>query len=143
MLLLFIHAYSLGGGTYTGIEAVSNGLPIMREPRIQTAKRTMLYLSVSLAITAGGLIVCYLLWNVGHVDGKTMNATLAEKVGADRGQISVLRRPVKDGLGNAYRAGLQKGLDDGYEVLVGCITVALIGGDNLQVRGGGLRPGQE
>jgi len=30
----------------------------------------------------------------------------------------VLRRPVKDGLGNAYRAGLQKGLDDGYEVLV-------------------------
>ncbi|HEX2658296.1 MAG TPA: amino acid permease, partial [Polyangia bacterium] len=31
MALLFVHAYSLGGGTYTGIEAVSNGLPIMRE----------------------------------------------------------------------------------------------------------------
>src|SRR5262249_23536198 len=30
MLLLLVHAYSLGGGTYTGIEAVSNGLPIMR-----------------------------------------------------------------------------------------------------------------
>jgi len=43
---------------------------------------------------------------------------LAEKVGIDRGRISVLRRPVKDGLGNAYRAGLGKGLDDGYEVLV-------------------------
>ncbi|HEY3013290.1 MAG TPA: amino acid permease, partial [Gemmatimonadales bacterium] len=27
LLLLFIRAYSLGGGTYTGIEAVSNGLP--------------------------------------------------------------------------------------------------------------------
>ena len=34
----FVHAYSLGGGTYTGIEAVSNGLPIMREPRVQTAQ---------------------------------------------------------------------------------------------------------
>src|SRR6185503_8282317 len=44
MLLLFVHAYSLGGGTYTGIEAVSNGLPIMREPKVQTAKRTMVYM---------------------------------------------------------------------------------------------------
>ena len=41
MLLLFLRAYSLGGGTYTGIEAVSNGLQIMREPRVQTGKRTM------------------------------------------------------------------------------------------------------
>lgn len=61
MLLLFIHAYSLGGGTYTGIEAVSNSLPIMREPRVRTAKRTMLYMAVSLAFTAAGLLVCYLL----------------------------------------------------------------------------------
>ncbi len=54
MLLLFVHAYSLGGGTYTGIEAVSNGLPIMREPRVQTAKRTMVYMATSLALTAVG-----------------------------------------------------------------------------------------
>ena len=36
VFLLFLHAYSLGGGTYTGIEAVSNGLSIMREPRVET-----------------------------------------------------------------------------------------------------------
>ena len=77
MVLLFIHAYSLGGGTYTGIEAVSNGLPIMREPRVQTGKRTMLYMAISLAFTAAGLIVCYLLWDIRHVEGKTMNAVLA------------------------------------------------------------------
>jgi amino acid transporter len=82
MLLLFIHAYSLGGGTYTGIEAVSNGLPIMREPRVQTAKRTMLYMAVSLAFTAAGLLVCYLLWNVSPVPGKTLNAVLVEKMTA-------------------------------------------------------------
>ena len=46
MLLLFVRAYSLGGGTYTGIEAVSNGLPIMREPRVQTGKRTMVYMAI-------------------------------------------------------------------------------------------------
>lgn len=55
LFLLFLHAYSLGGGTYTGIEAVSNGLQIMREPRVQSGKRTMLYMSTSLAFTAGGI----------------------------------------------------------------------------------------
>src|SRR5579871_3854883 len=49
LLLIFARAYSLGGGTYTGIEAVSNGIAIMREPRVQTAKRTMVYMAVSLA----------------------------------------------------------------------------------------------
>jgi hypothetical protein len=82
MLLLFVHAYSLGGGTYTGIEAVSNGLPIMREPRVQTAKRTMLYMAVSLAFTAAGLLVCYLLWDVSPQPGKTLNAVLVEKMTA-------------------------------------------------------------
>ncbi len=79
MFLLFIHAYSLGGGTYTGIEAVSNGLAIMREPRVRTGKRTMLYMASSLAFTAAGIIVLYLLWNVTPQDGKTMNAVLAER----------------------------------------------------------------
>ena len=80
MALLFLHAYSLGGGTYTGIEAVSNGMPIMQEPRVKNGKRTMLYMATSLAITAGGLLVCYLLWNVSAVEGKTLNAVLVEKL---------------------------------------------------------------
>lgn len=82
LLMLVVHAYSLGGGTYTGIEAVSNGLPIMREPRVRTGKRTMVYMAISLALTASGLLTCYLLWDVEHVDGKTMNAVLAGRVAA-------------------------------------------------------------
>ncbi len=80
MTLLFAHSYSLGGGAYTGIEAVSNGLPIMREPKVYTAKKTMVYMAVSLAFTAAGLLVCYLLWNVAPVEGKTLNAVLVEKI---------------------------------------------------------------
>src|SRR6202140_5880053 len=38
MAMLLMRAYALGGGTYTGIEAVSNGLQIMREPRVETGK---------------------------------------------------------------------------------------------------------
>ncbi|MGE5090557.1 MAG: APC family permease [Bacillota bacterium] len=78
--LIFIRAYSLGGGTYTGIEAVSNGLPIMREPRVQTGKRTMIYMAVSLAFTASGLLLCYLLWQVAPVEGRTMNAVLVARM---------------------------------------------------------------
>ena len=45
-------------------------------------------------------------------------ADLAEKAGAELGQVKVLRRPKKDGLGNAYRAGFGVGMDEGYETLV-------------------------
>jgi amino acid transporter len=80
MALLFLRAFSMGGGTFTGIEAVSNGLQIMREPRVKNGKRTMVYLSVSLALTAGGILVCYLLLGVHPVAGKTLNAVLAGQV---------------------------------------------------------------
>jgi dolichol-phosphate mannosyltransferase len=45
-------------------------------------------------------------------------AALAEAAAARLGQIDVLRRPAKSGLGSAYRAGFSIGLDKGYEVLV-------------------------
>jgi amino acid transporter len=77
LILLFLRAFSLGGGTYTGIEAVSNGIQILREPRVHNGKRTMVYLSTSLAFTAGGILVCYLLLNVSPIAGKTLNAVLA------------------------------------------------------------------
>ena len=71
---LFLRAYSLGGGTYTGIEAVSNNVNMLNEPRVRTGKLTMLYMALSLAFTAGGIIVLYLLWQSQHVDGQTLNA---------------------------------------------------------------------
>lgn len=79
-LFIILHAYSLGGGTYTGIEAVSNGLQVLREPRVETGKRTMIYMAASLAFTASGLLLCYLLNQVGHEPGKTLNASLFAKV---------------------------------------------------------------
>jgi amino acid transporter len=81
-LMLFVRAYSLGGGTYTGIEAVSNGVPIMREPKVRTAKRTMGLMATSLAITAAGIILAYLLVHAMPSDDKTMNAVLLERVTA-------------------------------------------------------------
>lgn len=79
MVLLLMRAYSLGGGTYTGIEAVSNGLQIMREPRVRTGRKTMAYMAISLAVTASGILIAYLLLATRPAAGKTMNAVLAEQ----------------------------------------------------------------
>ena len=80
MALLVLRAYSMGAGTYTGIEAVSNGLPMLREPRVQTGKRTMNYMAASLSLTVAGLLVSYLLFRVTHQEGKTLNAVLFEQM---------------------------------------------------------------
>lgn len=45
-------------------------------------------------------------------------AKLAMAVAEELGQIDVLVRERKDGLGNAYRHGFQVGMDRGYEVLM-------------------------
>ncbi len=77
---ILLRAYSMGGGTYTGIEAVSNGVGMLREPRVQTGKRTMFLMATSLAFTAGGILLGYLLVNAAPAQGKTMNAVLLENL---------------------------------------------------------------
>jgi dolichol-phosphate mannosyltransferase len=45
-------------------------------------------------------------------------ADVAEATASELGGIDVLRRPAKQGLGSAYRAGFAIGLDKGYDALV-------------------------
>jgi len=45
-------------------------------------------------------------------------ADVAEETARELGRVSVLRRPKKIGLGDAYRAGFSVGIEQGYEVLV-------------------------
>lgn len=73
---LLLLAYAQGGGTYTGLEAVSNNVNVLAEPRVRTGKFTMLYMAISLAFTAGGIIVLYLLWNAVPIEGRTLNAVV-------------------------------------------------------------------
>jgi amino acid transporter len=117
LLLVFIRAYSMGGGTYTGIEAVSNAMPIMREPRVHTARRTMLYMAASLAVTAGGLLVCYLLWDVMPAGGKTMNAVLAENVARSFPYAGTYVVVTLFAAGALLIVGAQAGFIDGPRVL--------------------------
>jgi len=89
MIFLLLRAYSMGAGTYTGIEAVSNGLPILREPKVKTGKRTMRYMAISLAVVVMGLMIAYVLYRVEPSAGKTLNAALFEKMTQDWGKTGV------------------------------------------------------
>lgn len=82
---LLLRAYSLGGGTYTGIEAVSNNVQSLAEPRIRTGKWTMFFMALSLAFTAAGIIILYLLWDARHVEGQTLNAVTFQSIIASFG----------------------------------------------------------
>lgn len=83
IIALLLRAYSLGSGTYTGIEAVSNNVNQLKEPRVQTGKWTMFYMALSLSFTAGGIILLYLLWHAHPVHGQTLNAVVFHKILGD------------------------------------------------------------
>lgn len=87
MAFIVLRAYSMGAGTYTGIEAVSNSLPILREPKVETARQTMRYMAISLAVIVMGVMIGYLVYGVSPRPGKTMNAVLVEAVAANWGSF--------------------------------------------------------
>jgi amino acid transporter len=103
MLLL---AYSQGGGTYTGLEAVSNNVNLLAEPRVHTGKMTMFYMAVSLALTAGGIILLYLLWEAHPVAGETLNATTFRRIIASMGLGGQMLNHVLLAVVLAFEAGL-------------------------------------
>lgn len=80
MFFLILRSYSMGAGTFTGIEAVSNGLPILRDPKVETAKHTMRYMAGSLAFMVVGIMGGYILFRLEPVAGKTLNAVLLENI---------------------------------------------------------------
>ncbi len=80
LLAFMLHAYSLGSGTYTGLEAVSNNVNRLTEPRVTTGKWTMLYMAVSLSFTSAGFILLYLLWDAHPVMGQTLNAVVFHSI---------------------------------------------------------------
>lgn len=117
LLFLVLRAYSMGAGTFTGIEAVSNGVPILREPRVQTAKKTMHYMMFSLSFMVLGLMIAYLLFQIKPVAGKTLNAILFESATAGwRGAgLFVLIALISEGM--LLFVAAQTGFLDGPRVL--------------------------
>jgi amino acid transporter len=73
-LLLLLKAFASGCSAVTGVEAISNGVPAFREPRVRTAQRTEISLGVLLAVMLIGLALIIRAHHVVPREGVTVLA---------------------------------------------------------------------
>ena len=74
-VLLVLKAFSAGCSALTGVEAIANGVPLFREPRVARAKRTELLLGLILGAMLLGLAV---LTRKFHVQPRTNQTVLSQ-----------------------------------------------------------------
>ncbi len=81
-VLLVLKAFSAGCSALTGVEAIANGVPLFKEPRVVRAKRTELLLGLILGTMLIGLAVLASRWHIGPRSGQTvLSQIMADAVG--------------------------------------------------------------
>jgi amino acid transporter len=71
-VLLVLKAFSAGCSALTGVEAIANGVPLFKEPKVVRAKQTELLLGLILGAMLLGLAVLASRWHVGPRSGQTV-----------------------------------------------------------------------
>ena len=71
-VLLVLKAFSAGCSALTGVEAIANGVPLFKEPRVVRAKRTELLLGVILGVMLLGLAILAQRWHIGPRSDQTV-----------------------------------------------------------------------
>ncbi len=71
-VLLVLKAFSAGCSALTGVEAIANGVPVFKEPRVTRARRTELLLGLILGVMLLGLAVLARRWHIGPRSGQTV-----------------------------------------------------------------------
>ena len=71
-VLLVLKAFSAGCSALTGVEAIANGVPLFKEPRVKRAKLTEVLLGSILGVLLLGLAVLADRWHIGPRSGQTV-----------------------------------------------------------------------
>jgi hypothetical protein len=83
-LLLLLKAFSAGCSALTGVEAIANGVPLFKPPRVRRAKRTELLLGVILGAMLLGVATLAGRWRVAPRSGQTvLSQVMTIAVGRD------------------------------------------------------------
>jgi amino acid transporter len=81
-VLLVLKAFSAGCSALTGVEAIANGVPLFKQPRVRRAKQTEMLLGVLLGVMLLGLAVLARRWHIGPRSGQTvLSQIMATAVG--------------------------------------------------------------
>ncbi|MBC7693229.1 MAG: APC family permease [Methylotenera sp.] len=79
-VFLLLRAFSSGCAALTGIEAISNGIPVFQEPSQKNAKLTMMWMSVILGSLFLGITLLAHVYGVVPGEGQTAVSLLSRKV---------------------------------------------------------------
>ncbi len=81
-ILLVLKAFSAGCSALTGVEAIANGVPLFKEPRVERAKRTELLLGAILSVMLLGLAFLARKFHIEPRSGQTvLSQIMADAVG--------------------------------------------------------------
>ncbi len=78
--ILLLRAFSSGCAALTGIEAVSDGIPIFKHPQAKNAKKTLMLMVLILAGLFFGVSYLVYAYNLTHVPGVTIISQLNRSV---------------------------------------------------------------
>jgi len=79
-LILLLRAFSSGCTALTGIEAISNGIPLFKHPQSQNANRTLIWMVVILGGLFAGITYLVNQFGLTHVEGETLISSLSKAV---------------------------------------------------------------
>lgn len=80
IIVLALRAFSNGCSSMTGIEAISNGIPMFKEPSVKNAVKTTYYMAALLGIMIAGISFLFMHYHLLPVENVTMLSQLAEEV---------------------------------------------------------------
>ncbi len=79
-IILLLRAFSSGCTALTGIEAISNGIPLFKHPQSQNANRTLLSMVVILGILFAGITYLVNHFGLTYSDKQTLISSLSASV---------------------------------------------------------------
>jgi amino acid transporter len=67
-ILLLLRAFASGCAALTGVEAISNGVPAFRRPKIQNAQKTLMAMGITAIVLFAGLVTVAIIAGVHYID---------------------------------------------------------------------------
>lgn len=79
-IFLILRAFANGSSSMTGIEAISNGVPMFKKPEVKNAQKTTYLLAIILVTMLAGIIFLYVHYHFLPETDNTMLSQLAQTV---------------------------------------------------------------
>ena len=90
-VLLALRAFSSGCSALTGVEAISNGIPVFQSPAQKNAKTTLIWMSAILGVFFLGMTTLAHLYGIVPHDGETTVSLLSRAVFGETGMYYLVQ----------------------------------------------------